>query len=190
VFVSTTRDKVAALRAAGLSGRAIAAALGVSPPTVSYHLRKLGIPPQQRPQYDWRAVQAYYEAGHSVRECLAHFGCSSQTWHAARLRGDLKTRPHRLDLEALIARRGDRTNLKRRLIEAGMLSASCERCGLGDWRGKPLVLELHHINGDGRDHRLGNLALLCPNCHSQTESWGGRNRRAGRVPSDAAAETA
>jgi 5-methylcytosine-specific restriction endonuclease McrA len=33
---------------------------------------------------------------------------------------------------------------------------------------------LHHINGDGRDNRLENLALLCPNCHSQTENWGGR----------------
>jgi hypothetical protein len=34
---------------------------------------------------------------------------------------------------------------------------------------------LHHVNGDKRDNRLANLALLCPNCHSQTETWGRRN---------------
>jgi DNA-binding transcriptional ArsR family regulator len=179
--VSTTRENVAELHSQGLSGREIAAALGVSPPTVSYHLRRLGVPPLQRPQYDWAAVQAYYDAGHSVRECLAHFGCSSQTWHAARLRGDLTTRPPRLELDALIARRGDRTYLKRRLREAGMLDGACSRCGLDRWRGERLVLELHHVNGDGRDHRVENLELLCPNCHSQTDSWGGRNRRAGRA---------
>ena len=41
---------------------------------------------------------------------------------------------------------------------------------------RPLSLELHHINGVGQDKRLENLALLCPNCHSQTDTWGGRNR--------------
>ena len=43
-------------------------------------------------------------------------------------------------------------------------------------RDRPLSLELHHRNGERHDNRLENLALLCPNCHSQTEeSWGGRN---------------
>ena len=43
-----------------------------------------------------------------------------------------------------------------------------------------LVLELDHINGVGDDHRLENLRLLCPNCHSQTETYCGRNIRIGR----------
>jgi 5-methylcytosine-specific restriction endonuclease McrA len=36
-------------------------------------------------------------------------------------------------------------------------------------------MQLHHVNGDGLDNRLENLELLCANCHSQTETYGGRN---------------
>lgn len=67
-------------------------------------------------------------------------------------------------------------NLKRRLIRAGLLEEKCVWCGLTDtWNGKMLVLQLDHINGISNDHRLENLRLLCPNCHSQTETYCARN---------------
>lgn len=54
----------------------------------------------------------------------------------------------------------------------------CEKCGLEDtWLGKPITIELHHINGDNMDNRIKNLQFLCPNCHSQTENNKGRKRR-------------
>jgi ribosomal protein S27AE len=68
----------------------------------------------------------------------------------------------------------NRYHLKRRLIADGLKDAACEECGITEWRGRPLPLELHHVNGDGTDNRVENLNLLCPNCHSQTGNWGGK----------------
>ena len=66
--------------------------------------------------------------------------------------------------------------LKRRLIQEGLKDNICERCRLSEWQGVPIPLELHHINGNNRDNRLENLALLCPNCHALTESYRGKNK--------------
>ena len=63
--------------------------------------------------------------------------------------------------------------------------ARCERCGLDEWRGEPLSLELHHVNGDGLDQPAREPQLLCPNCHSQTENYGGRNGAPARSGQDA-----
>ena len=82
-----------------------------------------------------------------------------------------------------------RYNIKLRLIAAGLLENSCEECGISEWRDGPLSLELHHRNGEKHDNRLENLALLCPNCHSQTDSWGGKNATGAlaRLPDQAGA---
>ena len=67
-------------------------------------------------------------------------------------------------------------SLKRRLISGGYLEYKCQICGnFGEWNGKELVLQLDHINGDHFDHRLENLRFLCPNCHSQTDTFSGKN---------------
>jgi len=66
-------------------------------------------------------------------------------------------------------------HLKRRLLSCGLLRAACYECGITEWRGSRLVLQLDHINGVGDDQRLENLRLLCPNCHSQTATFAGRN---------------
>lgn len=66
--------------------------------------------------------------------------------------------------------------LKQRLINEGLLEYKCAICGLTQWQNKPIVLQLDHINGINNDHRLNNLRFLCPNCHSQTETYAGRNK--------------
>lgn len=67
------------------------------------------------------------------------------------------------------------SHVRKRLLTAGLLAPRCAVCGLSKWRGRPLTLELDHINGVNNDHRLENLRLVCPNCHSQTDTFRGRN---------------
>jgi 5-methylcytosine-specific restriction endonuclease McrA len=47
----------------------------------------------------------------------------------------------------------------------------CENCGITEWLGQPINLEIHHINGDRSDNSLNNLMILCPNCHSYTSNF-------------------
>lgn len=66
--------------------------------------------------------------------------------------------------------------LKKRLLKEGYLTYECAICGnKGIWNNQELVLQLDHKNGDNTDNRLSNLRLLCPNCHSQTDTFSGRN---------------
>jgi hypothetical protein len=182
-----TREAVRLLLDDGLSRAAVARALGISKPTVTYHARVLGVPSESRShcRYDWNEVQAYYDAGHSITECQQQFGFARKTFVDAVNRGAIVSRPHGAPLETyLIADRPhNRGNLKRRLLREGLKEPRCELCGVAEWQGKPLALALHHMNGDGHDNRLENLQLLCPNCHSQTDNFSGRNvGRNGSIP--------
>ncbi len=171
--------RVKSLLDAGHSRVEIAYELGICKSTVSYHVRRLGGDMDIRAarRYDWEAIQRYYDAGHSLGECMDRFGFSKPAWHEAKKRGALVTRPRTMSIEELLSAPRKRTHLKQRLLNAGLLPNHCQACGLSQWRDRPLSLELHHINGKGHDNRLGNLLVLCPNCHSQTDNWGGRNRR-------------
>ena len=65
--------------------------------------------------------------------------------------------------------------LAKRLLARGW-EYCCAICGINEWRGQRLVLHLDHINGINNDNRVTNLRLLCPNCHSQTPTYGNRAR--------------
>ena len=65
--------------------------------------------------------------------------------------------------------------LRKRLISENIKDEKCEVCGIVDWNGSPVSFELDHINGVRTDHRLQNLRIICPNCHSQTETYRAKN---------------
>ena len=65
--------------------------------------------------------------------------------------------------------------LKKRLVKEGIIEYNCSMCKIKEWNGKILVLELDHIDGNRTNHSVNNLRLLCPNCHSQTDTFRGKN---------------
>jgi hypothetical protein len=66
--------------------------------------------------------------------------------------------------------------LKLKLYKEGIKENRCEICGINEWQGKKISLHLDHINGNNSDHRLENLRILCPNCHSQTPTYSQKKR--------------
>ena len=67
--------------------------------------------------------------------------------------------------------------LLHRLVSEGVKEWKCECCGLTEWNGQPIPLELHHIDGDRSNNTKENLQILCANCHSQTENFRGKKNR-------------
>jgi Zn finger protein HypA/HybF involved in hydrogenase expression len=74
--------------------------------------------------------------------------------------------------------------LRKRLLKENILPARCAFCGLDEWLGEKIPLELDHIDGCRENNSLGNLRLLCPNCHSRTPTYRGRNIAARRLRSE------
>jgi hypothetical protein len=66
---------------------------------------------------------------------------------------------------------------KRKLLKEGILTNKCDECGIHEWLNKPLVCELDHIDGNAYNNKRENLRMLCPNCHSQTPTFRGKNRK-------------
>ena len=69
------------------------------------------------------------------------------------------------------------STLKKRLIDNELIEYKCHFCDITHWRGEPLSLHLDHVDGDPTNNEIKNLRLLCPNCHSQTNTYCGRNTK-------------
>lgn len=184
------------LRALGLKNRrtvlARAAALG------------LEIPRGKRASWTDEELRAAVAESKTVREALKRLnvqgrGDNYKTFHkyvrrlgldtshfvgSAHLRGQARPNPaSRRELDAILVENSEYENTKhlsRRLVREGVLERRCYECGLTEWRGRPMPLELDHVNGDRRDNRRENLRFLCPNCHALTPTFRGRNATAAR----------
>ena len=100
---------------------------------------------------------------------------TGQGWNVGpKYRQVKRSRPLKEILCADVSYNGN--NLRQRLIKEGIKEHRCESCLLDEWLGKPIPLELDHINGDKLDNRLENLQILCPNCHAGTDTYRGKNR--------------
>lgn len=72
--------------------------------------------------------------------------------------------------------------LKQKLLKQGIKKAICEECEGTEWRGKPMPLELDHIDGNSSNNSLENLRILCANCHALTPTYRGKNKGKRSVP--------
>ena len=98
----------------------------------------------------------------------SHF--KGQAW----LKGGRCTWGKKRPLDAILVKGSSYTSsnhLRNRLLKEGVFERVCSQCGLREWLGQDMPLQIDHKNGDNRDNRLKNLRLLCPNCHSLTPNF-------------------
>ncbi len=83
----------------------------------------------------------------------------------------IKHDPKRKTAEEFILTNASNSAKRKRLIEDGIKEAKCEICQLTEWMGKPIPLELHHIDFNHHNNNLSNLQILCSNCHMQAHNY-------------------
>lgn len=94
-------------------------------------------------------------------------------------KGTIKMKFNRVPLKEIFNGRNylNTASLRNRLIREGYKEEKCECCGLIEWLGKKIPLQLHHKDGNELNNSLENLQILCPNCHAQTDNWCSKNRK-------------
>ena len=113
-------------------------------------------------KYDWTTIQRYYDQGYGYLQCRVKFGFAKDTWIKAVKTGRVVVRPRAWPIDRILKDSRSRYTVKRRLLNAGLLRNVCEICGLSEWLGRPLTIQIDHRNGINDDHRLENLRIAVP----------------------------
>lgn len=192
------KNKIIEMLLAGVSYNKICQVLGVSKSTVAYHANMQGISKGkkfERGTYDWKQIQQEYDSGLCNRELSIKLNIPTRVIREAIKDGRLIVDHYRkckdptimdkIPSEVLFKENSnhDSSVARKYVIKYNLLPYYCsnQSCMLFNvspvWCGNVISLHLDHINGNNRDHRLLNLRWLCPNCHSQTPTYAGKNKK-------------
>ena len=129
-----------------------------------------------------RVAGANYD---TVKGAVVRFGLNTSHWtgqgHRKGCKGPIV--PARPLAQVLVRNSFSNTNsLRIRLLREGVFQPLCAVCKLESWQGRPIPLELDHQDGDRLNNELSNLRLICPNCHAQTPTYRGKNKKRKKQP--------
>lgn len=129
-------------------------------------LCRLGLYPEFHSNVDWS------------KKKILQLNIATDYWTGqAHLKGKTNDWVAKTDINQLMDKSYTNTsNLKNRLIKEGYLANTCANCNIINWCNQELSLHLDHIDGDNTNNKLDNLRLLCPNCHSLTDTYCGKNK--------------
>lgn len=141
---------------------------------------KSGIKPKNIPQHKFIEICNNSESmAHAASKLGLHFntfkkyalnyGCYKTNQPGL---GIKKNKGNVLKINEIASRAG----MRNRILKENLISHECNECGISEWKGKKLSLHLDHIDGNNGNHELSNLRFLCPNCHSLTNTYTGRNK--------------
>lgn len=133
--------------------------------SIAQALTKLGVAPHGG---NYKVAQNYIE---QLGLDISHM--SGQAWNKGKQVGPKRELNDYLTNQCSISS----FKLKNRLLSEKILERRCQNCQLSEWLDKPIPLELHHIDGNPKNNQLDNLSLLCPNCHSLTDNYRGKNKK-------------
>lgn len=111
-----------------------------------------------------------------LKRRIQELGCSTEHFNRGKSIGNQGIKRSLDDILVENSTYTSTTHLKNRLLNAKLLEYKCAICGITEWLNNPISLQLDHKNGNNRDNRLENLRFLCPNCHSQTDTYAGKNK--------------
>lgn len=152
--------------------------LGCAKSTISYYAKQNGFQKQIFNNLNWSEIQNDINNGLNQTNLRKKYKTTRATLLKAVKENkisDPRKKKRTLDI-LLSTKHKSRGILKKELFKQNLLKNECYECKLQPlWNNKPLIMHLDHINGINNDNRLENLRVLCPNCHSQTETYAGKN---------------
>lgn len=119
--------------------------------------------------YWLNVIKPYYDQ-YGLKKTLEHFSIQNLNYQIIGKRQKPIPTP-----EEICNFQKKASTIKRLLIKYGYWEEKCQvdTCIVtNEWNGKPIVLQIDHIDGDCKNNRYENLRLICPNCHTQTDTYG------------------